>query len=102
MRRRLFVVMSGLCSSLLVLGGIAAAESLGSEYGRSTPLLYLSSERGITALDATSGDRAFTVADSVASGDWQRLVSATPNSSSSTRLRTVDAYDGDTAGEAIL
>ena len=57
MRRRFFVVMSGLCSSLLILGGIAAADLLQGEYGTSTPLIYLSSDRGITALDATSGNR---------------------------------------------
>jgi DNA-binding beta-propeller fold protein YncE len=102
MRRRLFVVMSGLFGVLLLLGGIAAADSLESEYGTSTPLIYLSSDRGITALDATSGTRAFTVYDSVASGDWQRLVSAAPDGSTATRLRTVDAYDGDLAGEAVL
>src|SRR5262245_15711210 len=102
MRGRLFVVMSGLCGLLLFLSGIAAADSLEGEYGTGTSLLYLSSDRGITAVDSTSGNRAFTVDDSVPSGDWQQLVSAAPNDGATTRLRTVDAYDGDAAGDVVL
>lgn len=102
MHRRLVSVFLGLCGSFFVLGGVASAGSLGSEYAGSTQLLYLKSDRGITAVDATNGTESFTLYDSVASGDWQRLVSAAPNGSTGTRLRTVDAINGGLAGEAVL
>jgi hypothetical protein len=95
MRTRFASTFAMLCSSLLLVGGIAAVLPMHGEYANAAPQLYLASGHGVTAIDATNGSQTFTTERGVASGDWQRLVSANPGGNGSTVLRTVDAYDGD-------
>ena len=89
MRARFAAIFGALCSSLLVLGGVLTLVPLHGEYDAAAPRLYLSSSQGITAVDANTGAEAFSADGAVASGDWQRLVSAAPGGNGTTTLRTV-------------
>jgi len=91
-----------LCSSLLVLGGAVTLVPLHGEYDTVAPRLYLSTGHGITAVDATNGEPAFTAKGAVPSGDWRHFVSATPIGNGTTKLSNVDAFDGDTGMDTVL
>jgi hypothetical protein len=102
MRTRLVSMFGVLCSSLLVLGGVLTVVPMHGEYDSAAPQLYLTSGRGVTAIDATNGTETFTADGGVASGDWRRLVSTSPGGNGTTVLRTVDAFDGDAVGDVSL
>ena len=102
MRTRLVSIFGVLGSSLLVLGGVFTVVPLHGEYDSTAPLLYLSSGQGITAIDATNGTEAFTAEGGVASGNWQRFISAAPGGDGTTALRSVDAYRGDVQSDTPL
>jgi DNA-binding beta-propeller fold protein YncE len=102
MRRRFVSLFGALCSSLLVFGGVLTLVPLHGEYDAAAPHLYLSSGHGITAIDANDGTEAFTSEGGVASGDWQRLISATPGGNGTTSVRSVDAFDGDLESDTTL
>jgi hypothetical protein len=91
-----------LFSSLLVLGGVLTVLPMHSDYETVAPQLYLTSSRGVTALNAMTGDEAFTADGAVASGDWRRLVSASSGANGTTVLRTVDGFHGDAVGDVSL
>jgi DNA-binding beta-propeller fold protein YncE len=95
-------MFGALCSSLLVLGGVFTVVPLHGEYDSATPQIYLASGHGITAIDAATGAETFTAEGGIASGDWQRLVSATPGGNGTTVLRAVDAFDGDLESDTAL
>jgi len=102
MRTRFASTFGVLCSSLLLIGGIATVLPMHGEYENAAPQLYLTSGHGVTAIDATNGSETFTTERGVASGDWQRLVSASPGGNGTTVLRTVDAFDGDLESDTNL
>jgi hypothetical protein len=102
MRTRFAAVFGGVCTSLLVFGGGFALIPLHGEYDSAAPRLYLSSREGITAVDASNGQSAFTASGAVASGDWQHLVSATPTGTGATTVRNVDAFDGEVTVDTVL
>jgi DNA-binding beta-propeller fold protein YncE len=95
-------MFGALCCSLLVLGGVFTVVPLHGEYDGAAPQIYLASGHGITAIDAATGAETFTTEGGIASGDWQRLVSANPGGNGTTVLRTVDAFDGDLERDTAL
>jgi hypothetical protein len=102
MRTRFVSMFGVLCSSLLVLGGVFTILPAHGGYDTGAPRLYLSSGQGITAIDATNGTEAFSTQGGIASGDWQRLVTATAAGSGTTALRAVNAFDGDLVSDTAL
>jgi DNA-binding beta-propeller fold protein YncE len=87
---------------LLVFGGVFTILPAHGDYDTGAPRLYLSSGHGITAIDATNGTQAFSTQGGIASGDWQRLVTAAPGANGSTVLRAVEAFDGDLMSDTAL
>src|SRR5688500_19732938 len=101
MRSRLVSMFATLCCSLLVLGVLAIVPAHGDD-DTAAARLYLNSGDGITALDATTGTTTFSTHGGIASGDWQRLVSATAAGDGTTTLRAVDAFDGEVVSDTAL
>jgi len=95
-------MFGALCCSLLVLGGVFTVVPLHDGYDGATPRLYLSSGHGITVVDATTGRPTFSAEGGIASGDWQRLISAMPAGNGTTAVRAVDAFDGGLESDTAL
>jgi hypothetical protein len=90
-------IAGGLFSTALGLAVVAVAMPVHGQVPTASPLLYLSWDSGVTAVDASTGQQAFTTPSGVPSGDWSRLVSTT-RAGNVTNVRTVDATTGAAVG----
>jgi hypothetical protein len=90
-------IARGLVSTVLGVAVLAMALPVHGQVPTASPLLYLSWDSGVTAVDASTGHQAFTAPAGVPSGDWSRLASTTP-AGSFTNVRTVNATTGATVG----